>query len=235
MHPITATSTRVSRRPPLIRYAHAGHRGIPARCPRLILLNLDPPEHTKLRGIVSRGFTPRAIGSLRQVLTARARQIVATAAARRAPATSSPTWPCELPLQAIAELLGVPQQDRAQDLRLVQPDGRLRTTPSTRPTTMTAGAELVGYACSWPSSAGPARATTSSARWCSADVDGGALTTDEFGFFMILLAVAGNETTRNAISHGDAGRSWTTRSSGSCTGPSGQRRRWTRSSAGPPR
>ena len=40
---------------------------------RLILLNRDPPGHTKLRGIVSRGFTPRAIGSLRQALTDRAR------------------------------------------------------------------------------------------------------------------------------------------------------------------
>ena len=36
----------------------------------------------------------------------------------------------------------------------------------------------------------------------SADVDGRGLTDDEFGFFMILLAVAGNETTRNAITHG---------------------------------
>ncbi len=40
---------------------------------RLILLNRDPPGHTKLRGIVARGFTPRAIGSLRQALTDRAR------------------------------------------------------------------------------------------------------------------------------------------------------------------
>jgi cytochrome P450 len=42
---------------------------------RYILLNIDPPEHTKLRGIVSRGFTPRAIGSLRDALTARAEHI----------------------------------------------------------------------------------------------------------------------------------------------------------------
>jgi cytochrome P450 len=46
---------------------------------RYILLNIDPPEHTKLRGIVSRGFAPRAIGNLRQVLTERAERIVATA------------------------------------------------------------------------------------------------------------------------------------------------------------
>src|SRR5215472_12050831 len=48
---------------------------------RLIMLNIDPPQHTKLRGIVSRGFTPRAIENLREVLAARAQQIVATAIA----------------------------------------------------------------------------------------------------------------------------------------------------------
>src|SRR6201987_5683902 len=43
---------------------------------QLILLNIAPPQHTKLRGIVSRGFTPRAIKNLREALTARAEAIV---------------------------------------------------------------------------------------------------------------------------------------------------------------
>jgi len=58
---------------------------------RLIMLNIDPPYHTKLRGIISRGFTPRAIGNLRSVLTERAERIVAAALSE--PATSSPTSP----------------------------------------------------------------------------------------------------------------------------------------------
>src|SRR5215468_3418300 len=45
----------------------------------LVLLNIAPPEHTKLRGIISRGFTPRAIGSLHQALAERAQRIVAAA------------------------------------------------------------------------------------------------------------------------------------------------------------
>jgi hypothetical protein len=57
---------------------------------QIILLNMDPPEHTKQRGIVSRGFTPRAIGSLRQALTDRAERIVA-AALEDGTGTSSPT------------------------------------------------------------------------------------------------------------------------------------------------
>ena len=59
---------------------------------RVIMLNIDPPHHTKIRGIVSRGFTPRAINDLRDVLTERAEKIVQPRWSR-APATSSPTSP----------------------------------------------------------------------------------------------------------------------------------------------
>src|SRR5207249_11287246 len=70
-----------------------------------------PQQNTKLRGIVSRGFSPRAIDRLREALTARAKRIVRAAVAEG-------TWDfvtdvaAELPLQAIAELLGIPQEDR---------------------------------------------------------------------------------------------------------------------------
>src|SRR5215468_7818875 len=78
---------------------------------RLILLNIDPPEHTKLRGIISRGFTPRAINNLRAALTERAERIVATALAEGTGDFVTDVA-CELPLQAIAELIGIPQEDR---------------------------------------------------------------------------------------------------------------------------
>ena len=50
---------------------------------RVILLNIDPPEHTKVRGIVSRGFTPRSVANMRDNLRERAERIVATAPADR--------------------------------------------------------------------------------------------------------------------------------------------------------
>ena len=78
---------------------------------RLILLNIDPPQHTKLRRIVSRGFTPRAIGNLREALTARAERIVQTLSTEGTGDFVTDVA-CELPLQAIAELLGIPQDDR---------------------------------------------------------------------------------------------------------------------------
>src|SRR5882724_6310388 len=78
---------------------------------RYIMLNTDPPQHTALRRIVSRGFTPKAIDGLRDVLAERAEHI-----ARKAATSGSGDFvadvACELPLQAIAELLGVPQEDR---------------------------------------------------------------------------------------------------------------------------
>src|SRR6478736_5207335 len=78
---------------------------------KVVLLNQDAPHHTHLRKIVSRAFTPRAIESLRDELRDRARDI-----AKRAAAEGSGDFveqvSCELPLQAIAGLMGVPQQDR---------------------------------------------------------------------------------------------------------------------------
>ncbi len=78
---------------------------------RVILLNIDPPEHTKVRGIVSRGFTPKAVRGMRDNLRERAERIVATALAEGTGDFVTDVA-CELPLQAIAELIGVPQEDR---------------------------------------------------------------------------------------------------------------------------
>src|SRR3954470_14022342 len=71
---------------------------------RYVLLNMDPPEHTQQRAIVSRGFTPRAINSLRTALATRAQRIVTGAAGSDAGDFVADVA-CELPLQAIAELL----------------------------------------------------------------------------------------------------------------------------------
>ena len=109
----------------IIRHAADGDPGVASSMQRLILLNIDPPQHTKLRGIVSRGFTPRAIGSLREALTARAERIVPTALAEGTGDFVTDVA-AELPLQAIAELLGHPAGGPGQDLRLVERDDRLR-------------------------------------------------------------------------------------------------------------
>jgi cholest-4-en-3-one 26-monooxygenase len=167
---------------------------------RLILLNIDPPQHTKLRGIVSRGFTPRAIGNLREVLAARAERIVQLALTEGTGDFVNDVA-CELPLQAIAELLGIPQEDRrkifAWSNEMIGFDD-----PEYAGDAQVAAAELVGYAMTMAEERRGCPRDDIVSKLVHAQVDGGQLSSDEFGFFVILLAVAGNETTRNAISHG---------------------------------
>nr|WP_229330359.1 cytochrome P450 [Streptomyces sp. UNOC14_S4] len=169
---------------------------------RLIMLNMDPPEHTRVRQIVQRGFTPRAIRALEGALRDRAAAIVA-AAERRGAGDFVADIACELPLQAIAELIGVPQADRARifdwsNKMVAYDDPELAITEEVG---TTAATELISYAMGLAADRKerPARDIVSA---LVAAEDEGNLASDEFGFFVLLLAVAGNETTRNAISHG---------------------------------
>jgi cholest-4-en-3-one 26-monooxygenase len=167
---------------------------------RVIMLNIDPPAHTKMRGIVSRGFTPRAINGLREVLAARAEKIVATALAEGSGDFVTDVA-CELPLQAIAELLGVPQDDRHKlfswSNEMVGYDDPEYTGDGEN-----AAAEILGYSMVMAEDRRACPRDDIVTKLVHAQVDGGELSSDEFGFFVILLSVAGNETTRNAISHG---------------------------------
>ena len=167
---------------------------------RLVLLNMDPPVHTKLRGIVSRGFTPRAINNLRDALDARAGRIVEAALAKGSGDFVTDVA-CELPLQAIAELIGIPQSDRRKifdwsNEMISYDDPEYDRDP------MVAATELLGYAWTMAEDRRGCPMDDIVTKLVQADVDGAGLASDEFGFFVLLLAVAGNETTRNAITHG---------------------------------
>ncbi|GAB2600065.1 cytochrome P450 [Streptomyces capparidis] len=169
---------------------------------RLIILNMDPPEHTRLRQIVQRGFTPRAIRALQDALRERATRIVA-AAKERGAGNFVADVASELPLQAIAELIGVPQEDRARIFRwsnsmIGYDDPELSITEEVG---AQSAAELIGYAMAMAAERKGCPAQDIVSRLVAAE-DEGNLTSDEFGFFVLVLAVAGNETTRNAITHG---------------------------------
>jgi cholest-4-en-3-one 26-monooxygenase len=167
---------------------------------RLVMLNIDPPQHTQMRAIVSRGFTPRAINALRAALTVRAERIVAEAL-RTGTGNFVTDVACELPLQAIAELLGIPQDDRRQifdwsNEMIGYDDPEYGVDP------MVAATELLAYAMKMAERRQIEPTDDIVTKLVNAEVDGEHLSADEFGFFVLLLAVAGNETTRNAISHG---------------------------------
>ena len=167
---------------------------------RVIMLNIDPPHHTKVRGIVSRGFTPRAISNLRDILHDRAQKIVKEAI-EKGSGDFVTDVACELPLQAIAELIGVPQEDRHKlfswSNEMVGYDD-----PEFEGDGEAASVEILSYSMVMAEDRRACPRDDIVSKLVNAEIDGDQLTSDEFGFFVILLAVAGNETTRNAISHG---------------------------------
>ncbi|MFF3558368.1 cytochrome P450 [Streptomyces tsukubensis] len=173
---------------------------------RLIMLNMDPPEHTRVRQIVQRGFTPRAVNSLRTALRERALKIVDEAVARSRDGASFDfvsSIAVELPLQAIAELIGVPQEDRSQifdwsNTMASYDDPEFAVTEAAG---IRASMDFLSYAMNLAAARKECPAQDIVTQLVAAG-DAGNLSNDEFGFFVILLAVAGNETTRNAITHG---------------------------------
>jgi cholest-4-en-3-one 26-monooxygenase len=171
---------------------------------RFLLINHDAPDHTKLRQIVSRAFTPRAIGQLHDDLQRRSREIVEEAVAK-GEGNFVEDVAAELPLQAIAGLLGVPQEDRG---KLFEWSNQMMSydDPEVEGDEAVAFMEILGYSMALADERRKNPQDDIITRLVTADVGGAdderGLTDDEFGFFMVLLAVAGNETTRNAISHG---------------------------------
>lgn len=168
---------------------------------RASILNMDAPHHTRLRKIISRGFTPRAVGRLRGELGARAQSIAKTAAAQGF-GDFVDQVSCQLPLQAIAELLDVPLEDReklfrwcnemtgSEDPEYADIDGQVSSVQ-----VLTYAMQIADVRAKSP---GDDIVTT----LVNSDIDGEKLSDDEFGFFVLTLAVAGNDTTRHSITQG---------------------------------
>ncbi len=167
---------------------------------KALLINHDPPEHTRLRKLVSRLFTPRSVAALEETLAQSAREIVA-AAAEKDSGNFVDDIAMRLPLLAIADLLGVPEADRE---KLFHWTNSIMNTddPDFDSDPAMANAELMGYAYTMAEERRRCPADDIVTRLVQADIDGESLGETEFAFFVILLAVAGNETTRNAMTHG---------------------------------
>ena len=167
---------------------------------KALLINHDAPEHTRLRKIVSRLFTPRAVASLEETLAVSAREIVA-AAKEKGTGDFVDDIAMNLPLLAIADLIGVPEEDRE---KLFHWTNSIMNTddPDFDSDPTTAKAERMGYAYTMAEERRRCPAADIVTRLIQADIDGESLGDVEFAFFVILLAVAGNETTRNAMTHG---------------------------------
>lgn len=170
---------------------------------KALLINHDAPEHTRLRKLVSRLFTPRSVAALEEKLAVAAREIVA-AAAQKDSGNFVDDVAMGLPLLAIADLIGVPEEDRE---KIFHWSNSIMNTddPDFDSDPTAANAELMGYAYSMAEQRRKCPADDIVTRLVQADLGDGAgesITEVEFAFFVILLAVAGNETTRNAMTHG---------------------------------
>jgi cholest-4-en-3-one 26-monooxygenase len=170
---------------------------------RLLMLNMDPPEHSQLRNIVQRAFTPRTIRALEDRLREFANEIVDRALAK-GEGDFVKDVAAELPLLAICELIGIPAEDRDKifDLsnRLIGFDDPEFGTSAED--AMKASMEMYLYANELAEQRQQDPRGDIVTKLLQAEVDGDKLTVQQFDMFFLLLAVAGNETTRNAITHG---------------------------------
>ncbi len=170
---------------------------------RLLMLNMDPPEHSDYRNIVQRAFTPRTIRNLEPRLEALAEDIVDRAIAKGT-GDFVTDIAAELPLLAICELVGVPAEDRQLIFELSNrligsEDPEFAASPEMQ---QAATGEMYMYADGIAAKRRECPMDDVATKLLQAEVDGTALTQDQFDVFFMLLMVAGNETTRNAISHG---------------------------------
>jgi cholest-4-en-3-one 26-monooxygenase len=170
---------------------------------RMMMLMMDPPRHTKQRLLVNKGFTPRMIGQLHDRIHQVAADIV-DRIAERGECDFVVDVAAELPLQVIAEMMGVPQADRHKVFewsnRLIgseDPEYAVSAEDATG-----AAMELFSYANDLAAEKRAHPGDDIVSTLLAAELDGERLSDLEFDLFFELLAVAGNETTRNLISHG---------------------------------
>ena len=167
------------------------------------MINMDAPRHTRLRMIVNRAFTPKRVAAIDRDVRVKARQIVASVA-ERGECDFVHDVAAQLPLQIICEMMGIPREswERIFELtNVILGAGDPELTPDMA-TLMGAVMEMtqIAHAVGEDRLANPTDNLVSS--MMHAEVEGEHLDPMEMASFFILLSAAGNETTRNAISHG---------------------------------
>ena len=170
------------------------------------MISLDDPRHARLRGIVRSAFTPKVVARTEDSVRERARRLVDDLIVNhpdgQAELVNELSGP--LPLQVICDMMGIPEADHHQifhwtNIILGFGDPDLTTDYAEF---MKVAIDIGAYATALAEDrrANPREDLTTAL--VAAEVDGERLTSAEIASFFILLAVAGNETTRNAISHG---------------------------------
>jgi cholest-4-en-3-one 26-monooxygenase len=168
---------------------------------RLMMLNMDPSMHTRYRRLVNKGFTPKMIRDLQAKTVSYADDII-DSVCEKGSADFVEEISAELPLLVIAEILGVPQEDRRH---VFDWSNRMigSADPEYKISEEAAGeAAMQVYAYADELSARKRLSPTADviSVLLDAEVEGEKLDQMEIDLFFLLLIVAGNETTRNLMS-----------------------------------
>jgi cholest-4-en-3-one 26-monooxygenase len=170
---------------------------------QMMMVNMDQPRHGRLRSLVNKGFAPRMMNWIEPKVREACRKIV-DAVAPHGECDFVRDVAAELPLVVIAEMLGVPLEDRQQlydwsnrlmgfddpEFQTSMEDGKI------------AASEMYAYTNQLAETRRGSPREDLVSVLMNAEVDGEKLSELEFDLFVLLLAVAGNETTRNGISGG---------------------------------
>ncbi|MGK5554899.1 cytochrome P450 [Actinomadura kijaniata] len=174
------------------------------------MISMDDPRHAKIRRIVSRAFSPRMIQRFEDQVEAVAAQIVERVAAGEGTGDFVHDVAVRLPLKIICDLMGIGEEHydtvvNATNVILAGHDEEFLPTgnPEEVPLALFAAGQTLKELVEdlgRRRRENPTDDLTSAL--VTANIDGESLTDQELGSFFILLVVAGNETTRNAIAHG---------------------------------
>lgn len=170
------------------------------------MIAMDDPRHTRLRNIVRSAFTPRVLSMIEDSVRLRARSLVGDMVAGhpdgQADIVAELAGP--LPLQIICDMMGIPEQDHQTifhwtNVILGFGDPDIATDFDEF---VSVAMAIGGYATELADRRRSHPGDDLTTSLVEAELDGERLTSAEVASFFILLVVAGNETTRNAISHG---------------------------------
>ncbi|KAA0120547.1 cytochrome P450 [Mycolicibacterium sp. P9-22] len=195
----------ISRDPAVFSSARGGvfataQGAVPVEVLREVILGMDPPRHTQVRNVVQAVFTPKLIrqkvDGIRDTVNTLLDEVI-----ERGSCDFVDDIAVELPLRVIADMLGVPQDDRRQ---LFDWTNQLSRAAATADPQLGLGAllEIGGYLNSITTERRANPGDDLVSRMIAAEVDGDRLTEAEVTYFFALLMFAGNDTTRNTASGG---------------------------------
>jgi cholest-4-en-3-one 26-monooxygenase len=173
-----------------------------------IMLNMDPPQHRRYRALVNKAFTPRIMQNLAPAVDAMVTGII-DAVVERGECDFVNDIAAPLPMEVICEMVGVPQEDRRrifelgnQMIGVDDPELSPETAALGSHDYQAASAEMFMYAAKLAELCRANPGDNLGTALLNAEVDGHRLSELEFNSFFLLLAVAGNETTRTVTTNG---------------------------------